>query len=544
MLDFNGFTNAPIPEIKGEMAKPEVFPTDDPPITLEAFFHPSCKEVLSSSEILELPDEEILSLQDFFNRTSPENGSASSRKAANKDLWAEILRYCEQSIPINLPKEVEKVFKNNPLTSSLVDIAKTLAESGSFAVIHNELCFYDAPVWIRLSKEDAIRRVRSMVNQLSSEKIPLRPRHLSDLVELIKTDPALEIVSTRFVSREFLINCKDGVYHVLSDEIYPPSPNYGFFSYIDISAYAIGKGDGRYFEDFMQIAFNGDEACRALILEVIGILVANIQLKKFFLLFGESNSGKSQFGVFLQKLVGEDFAVSLSSIDDFKKNWTTGTLYEKRLCSCLDLPDTYLPKSVISVVKQIVGDDQIRAEKKFADPFSFYPEVILLFASNHRLKIPNVSSERAFVNRLAVIPFLNAVPESRQIPRLYEKLLQEAPYIIGEAAKALRSLYERNLVLSEAMPTWEALYFPELSATTDTASNIERFVSEKCCLEADAESSSAELYAAFQQYCQLSGLEPCNQIDFSRKLHELFPQLIPLKRVGTKGERGFRGVRI
>lgn len=75
MLDFNGFTNAPIPEIKGEMAKPEVFPTDDPPITLEAFFHPSCKEVLSSSEILELPDEEILSLQDFFNRTSPENGS-------------------------------------------------------------------------------------------------------------------------------------------------------------------------------------------------------------------------------------------------------------------------------------------------------------------------------------------------------------------------------------------------------------------------------------------------------------------------------------
>ncbi|MEA5039022.1 MAG: DUF5906 domain-containing protein [Clostridiaceae bacterium] len=459
------------------------------------------------------------------------------------NIKSQMAAFFNQPQPSQLPAKAISEFEKEPLGLAIAEIENKIATDGSFAVIDNLLCRYKSPCWKSLSdKEMAQAEVRSWLSEKFATEITLRPRYIKEIVEGLRTDPRIFLDSNNFLSRKLLINCADGIYNIVSGKVMPTSPTYGFFNYIDISAYKIGIGMHSYFDEFIHTAFSDDPNSRRLSLEIIGIIISNLNLKKFFLCLGDSHTGKSQFGIFIQKLIGDKSMVSLSSIDDFASTWTTSTLVGKRLCTCLDLPDTYLPLRVMSTIKQIVGDDAIRGEQKYHNPITFYPDTVLLFASNHPLKVPNAASEKAFLNRLSVLPFCNPIPESQQIQNLYLKLLDEAPYIIGQAANAVRDLARRNYVLTIALPVQKAIHFPDLSVAFDSEKNIACFIESRCSLESASKISTASLYQAYCAYCDKLNLQPVNQIDFARRLFSLYPSLKSLKRIEGEERRGVQGI--
>lgn len=82
-----------------------------------------------------------------------------------------------------------------------------------------------------------------------------------------------------------------------------------------------------------------------------GIIICTLNIKYFFLLYGPSNTGKSQLAVFLQELIGKAYSLSIRSINDLGDRWTTGNMFGKKLCTCLDIPNHSLSAETISSLK-------------------------------------------------------------------------------------------------------------------------------------------------------------------------------------------------
>lgn len=123
---------------------------------------------------------------------------------------------------------------------------------------------------------------------------------------------------------------------------------------------------------------------------------------------------------------------------------------------------------------------------------------------------------------------------------LYRDLLDEAPYIVGEAIEAYYRL-ERNGFELTRVP------IPEKYAPQDARSgyrSVGRFLEECCEFVPEAESTTQAL---FEAYCAYNDSAPVSLIDFSRTIKEhleQIPQVSVQKRIGDTGQRGYRGIRL
>ena len=121
---------------------------------------------------------------------------------------------------------------------------------------------------------------------------------------------------------------------------------------------------GPYFEHFAAQIGNNDLQVRQQLLELIALAITGYEAKVFYVLLGPSNTGKTQFGRFLEELLGRENVASLAGVHDFSNRFTTSSLEGKMLATCLDLPDSPLPSVAVGVIKQVGGDDPIKGGAK------------------------------------------------------------------------------------------------------------------------------------------------------------------------------------
>lgn len=190
---------------------------------------------------------------------------------------------------------------------------------------------------------------------------------------------------------------------------------------------------GAVFEGFVERNQQSNPNFRKQILELVILTLLGYDVKRFFVLLGQSNTGKTEFIRFLMELVGRENVATIAGISDFSNRFTTSALEGKLLCTCLDLPDAPLPAIAIGTMKQLVGDDPIKVEAKYKGNRTIYRKPLLVFCGNHPILIPNISKETAILNRMVVIPFGEPVKLEEQTQHLYQQFLEEAPYIVGEA---------------------------------------------------------------------------------------------------------------
>ena len=331
-------------------------------------------------------------------------------------------------------------------------------------------------------------------------------------------------------------------YNILEHNFYAHRPEDEFTYFVDVAWTDVcSSTEGKTFETFVASSGDGNPLVRQQLLELVALALTGMQLKYFYVILGRSHTGKTQFGRFLEELVGRANVGSISGIEDLGTQWTGGEIADCRLVTCLDLSNKVIPEAALTELKRLVGDDSVKGQKKYKDSITYYRKPLVVFAGNYPLRIPRIEKEEAFLNRMVVIPFSNPQNEETMIHHLYKELLQEAPYIIHEAIDAFEALAARNYRVTRSEIPEE--FQPEDGRRA--ARDITKFIQTCCEFSTEQETSSADLWDAYCLYREGHDSVIHSQIDFSRNLAQALEgvELVsPMKRVNGTEARGYRGI--
>ena len=161
-----------------------------------------------------------------------------------------------------------------------------------------------------------------------------------------------------------------------------------------------------------------------------------------------------------------------------------------------------------AMVKQLCSTDEIYAEKKYKDPFSFTPSHTLVLYTNH---LPRVgASDAGTWRRLIVIPF-NAVIQNSQDQKNYtEYLFKEAgeyilQWIIEGAEAVIRKNYE--IELPDCVRA-------AIQAYRDNNDWFGNFLDDCCEVDPCFTQKSGELYQEYRAHCARNGEYTRSTTDF------------------------------
>lgn len=445
-----------------------------------------------------------------------------------------------QSVLPKVLPDVKNGLGRSLVKQDLVALEDFLCGQAVWGVFDKQLCHYQEPCWKRLDHHDAEVSIRRILADFGFDRY-LASGDYRELRRMLMVNPALQMGQKR-EPPQYVVNLLDCTLDLSTGECRSHDPEDGLFHFLNMtSGQIMNPPSGDTFERFVGNLSGGDPDVRRQLLELVALLIANRQIKAFFVMLGPSNTGKTQFGRFLTELLGHEQVETLRGMDDFSDKWTMGALMGKRMVTCLDLPDYPLSTKAVGAIKQLVGDDAVKGEYKRGSLFTFYDKPLLVCAGNHPIRVPNAEREEALLNRLVIIPFHNPVLEEEMEDSLYKRLLAEAPYIVSQALETWQELAARNFVLTRT----------EVPAEYRTAEGNDRLkavqaFAEKCLThEPDAEVTTAALLAAFRASPVAVEM---SSVDFARLFAQaaqgLSADIVPIKRVAGLEQRGYRGLRL
>lgn len=186
-----------------------------------------------------------------------------------------------------------------------------------------------------------------------------------------------------------------------------------------------------------------------------------------------------------------------------------------------------------STVKQLCSTDDIFAEKKYKDPFSFAPCHTLVLYTNH---LPKVSaSDDGIWRRLIVIPFNAKIEGNSDIKNYGDYLYQNAgesilAWVIEGAKKVIDMDYKFPV------PATVQKAIDDYRAQNDWFGN---FLDEKCEVGPGLRESSNTLYQAYRNYCIDTNEYVRSTADFYFALENA-----GFEKTKSKGRKFIKGLRV
>ncbi|MGU3557910.1 phage/plasmid primase, P4 family [Methylobacterium radiotolerans] len=245
-------------------------------------------------------------------------------------------------------------------------------------------------------------------------------------------------------------------------------------------------------------------------------LTASVEAQAMFILIGTGANGKSVFLNLLQALMG-DYGTSLPphSIMQAKfgndKTDDLASLDGKRFVFATE--GEAGDRLASAKVKRMTGGDMMSVKRLYKDYFNLKPEFKMWFGSN---ELPRIAgNDDAIWRRLHLIEFKRTFTPAEQDPRLLEKLKGELPGILNWALEGLRQIGEMK---GDFLAPPESVR-KALNAYRNENDNVREFIEEACIREGTSRVMAGELYNHYVAYSNNSGVEPLNQIAFSKALN-------------------------
>jgi putative DNA primase/helicase len=196
---------------------------------------------------------------------------------------------------------------------------------------------------------------------------------------------------------------------------------------------------------------------------------------------------------------------------------------------------------VTETFKKLTGQDEITAEHKHGQPFTFTSRALIIAGFN---ETPHASDTTAgFFERWITIPFVQYYPDEVADKELDGKLQAPAELqgLLVQAAAGLRRLMERGHFEQ-----------PELvrQATTgfrQKADRVRSFVRENTSYGKDAWTERKDVYAAYKSWADDGdGRKPLSSAKFYERLPPAVADVLGQQtRITTKnGARGFDGLKL
>jgi putative DNA primase/helicase len=309
-----------------------------------------------------------------------------------------------------------------------------------------------------------------------------------------------------------LICLLNGTLDTRTGELIPHSPDHNLRSQIncvwDVSATCL-----RWVRFLDEIFVNDPDKAEKirLVQEWMGYcLTPDNSQHKFLWMVGAGGNGKSVILHILTLLVGRR-NVSDAHIERLGDKFVRAELEGKlvnisaEMSAEATIADGYL--------KSIVSGDQIEAERKFRDSFSFRPYVRLIGSTNHLPRLLDLSD--GFFRRAIVLKFNRQFRDDERDPKLADKLMAEMPGILAWCVQGLKNLRERGRF---EMPRSSVEALLQYRKESDT----ERMFFDECLLldPSGYGMSPNEIYAGYVTWCKASGYRAKSKINFGKRLSE------------------------
>ncbi len=292
---------------------------------------------------------------------------------------------------------------------------------------------------------------------------------------------------------------------------------------------------------FMDIA-DGDFNIVERIYQMIGyILIPGNEAKAYFLLLGESDSGKSVLGKFLEGYFPPELVTSLD-ISRLGEKYLPEELATSCLNLSMDLPNGKMSAKSAAVLKMLTGDDLITHEVKYKNAKPYRGRCKFVFSTNFPLEMTVYDEE--FLNRTVCIPFKKSISKDKQNPQLLSKLNAERQNITIKAILLYYFLKKNNFKFSGADKIK-----PKVNYRMDVNEAIRSFIETKCSITYNSDDfvSTKELYDAFIVFCNDSGITYNSNINsFSQRVRNLYYPHIEPHRTHENGDfiRGYSKIKV
>jgi phage/plasmid-associated DNA primase len=210
-----------------------------------------------------------------------------------------------------------------------------------------------------------------------------------------------------------------------------------------------------------------------------------------------------------------------------------------------DVPGTFLNFRSAGVIKKLVGNDLLNAEKKSINgTFPIMGVFNIIITSNSRLHLKLDSDTEAWRRRLLIVDYNR--PKPQKVISEFDKFLlrTEGPGILSwaveGAVKLLQDLSEGDgqLKMSDAQKERVEILLNE-------SDSVRAFISECIVVDTESNITVTELQEHYCAYCEKQGWIPKIQHTFSKEspnvIMEKFgrPLSTDIRRVG-RNQRGYR----
>ncbi len=299
---------------------------------------------------------------------------------------------------------------------------------------------------------------------------------------------------------------KNGLYDTKSNILIPHSPSFKCTNQIDFNFNPYAKTQAGAFDEWLDFAVPND-ADKMTVMQFFGLtLTRDTRFQKFLILNGCGGTGKSTLIRLIESIVGAENTAH-TSLTELSERFATYGLKGKLLNTCADLETSALNET--AVIKKLVGEDTIRAEKKGCDAIAFHNTARLIFSTN---ELPVVKGEKSdgFYRRLLVVD-MNKKPKTVN-PDLFAELFECKERIIWLAVQAVRRLYADGHFCGNENSD---LAVQRLRCDSDT---VEAFIYDACEETQNTRTERQELFNAYQRYCWENERTPLTKNNFFKSL--------------------------
>lgn len=321
---------------------------------------------------------------------------------------------------------------------------------------------------------------------------------------------------------------KNGIYNIETDEFIGFSPDYIITNKINYN-YIPGAYSEIADRTLNKLSCN-DQQIRSLLEEIIGYtFYRRNELRKAFVLIGNTANGKSTYLDMIETLLGEENAVALD-MGELGERFKTAELFGKLANIGDDIGDDFISNPAI--FKKLTSGDRLNAERKGKDPFDFNNYAKMIFSANDIPRIKDKSG--AVINRLIIVPF-NAIFSSDDPdfdPYIKYKLRSTAcmEYLIQIGILGLKNvLKNQRFTVSEKVQR-------ELRSYEEQNNPILLFFEEDPKIENEP---TNVVYRRYTEFCLANNFNPMGNIEFSKQVKKYMHMNIVNKTIKNKKYRIF-----
>lgn len=347
--------------------------------------------------------------------------------------------------------------------------------------------------------------------------------------------PMLEISVSDLDRDGFLLNTPDGTYY-LPDGLEGRRDHSPEDYITKITAAGPGEQGKELWLDALDTIFCKDQSLIDYVQQIVGMAaVGRVYLESLIIAYGEGRNGKSTFWNAIARVLGSYSGnMSADTLTVGCKRNVKPELAEakgKRLIIAAELEEGMRLNT--SVVKQMCSTDEIFAEKKYKDPFSFTPSHTLVLYTNH---LPRVgANDPGTWRRLIVIPFHARIEGNADVKNYADFLVSEAaPAIMAWIIEGAKKAIGRNFHIPDPACVEDAI-----KSYREDNDWLGHFLSECCESDKTYREKSGALYQGYRNYCARTGEYTRSTADFYNALESA-----GFMRQKTKTGNFIRGLRI